>query len=122
MSGEGGVGGRLGEHIGRVRGEHAGIGARRDIDVVEAHRVVGHDLELWPGRREELGVDLLREHGHDRVAALDHREQLVAWDAKIVLVHGDVAPLLQASHRCIHDRTGHEHVGSVGHELPLLCG
>ena len=50
------------------------------------------------------------------------RQQLVARDAELVLVHRDVASFLQAGERAIHDRTGHQHVGSIGHGIPPCRG
>ena len=41
-------------------------GAGRDVDVVEADRVVGDDLELRPGRVEELVVDPVGEQASGR--------------------------------------------------------
>jgi hypothetical protein len=112
---EGRVGGRLGEHVGRVRREHAGLGARGDVDVVEPDGVVRHDAQLRARGREELGVDLLGQHRHDRVAPGDHLQQLVAWDAELVLVHRHVAALLEPGQGGIHDGAGHQHVRSIGH-------
>ena len=39
----------------------------------------------------------------------DHLQQLVARDAELVLVHGDVTAFLQSCQRLVHDRAGHQH-------------
>ena len=51
------VGGRLGEHAGRVRRDDTALAARRDVDVVVADGDVRDDLELGAGGVEELAVD-----------------------------------------------------------------
>ena len=55
-----------------------------DVDVVEADRVVADDLELRPGRVEELVVDPVGQQRQDPVAARDASQQLVARRRQLV--------------------------------------
>ena len=67
---EGHVGGGVGQHAGRVAdGDAAGRG-RRDVDVVEADRVVADHLEARRGV-EQGGVDAVGEQRHQAVAVGD---------------------------------------------------
>ncbi len=53
--------------------------ARRDIDVVEADRVIADDAELRSSRIEELIVDLVGQQGQCPIDPGDAPEQLVTW-------------------------------------------
>ncbi len=119
---ERGVGRGLGQDVGCVRGQHAGGGARRDIDVVEPHGVVRDDLQLGSGALQELAVDLLGQHRDDRVAPGDDLQQLVARDAELVLVDRDVAPLPQFARGAFHDGPGDQDVRAFAHRFEAPRG
>ena len=55
------VGGRVGEHVGRVADLDVAGRRRLEVDVVEADRVVGHRAQLRGGV-QQLRVDLVDEH------------------------------------------------------------
>ncbi len=61
----GDVGRRIGEHIGRVADGDPPPPGFRQVDVVDAYRIVAHHLQLRPGGIEHLGIDRVREQRHD---------------------------------------------------------
>ena len=79
------VRGRLGQDAGRVADRDAAPRARRDVDVVEADRVVRNDLQPGPGRVQELVVDPVREERQHAVAAGDPAQQFGARRRQLVL-------------------------------------
>src|SRR5439155_18169429 len=82
--GEREIRGRLGQDARCVANRDPTPGARRDVDVVEADRVVADHAELRTGRVEQLVVDTVGEEREDAVAARNGVEQLGAWRRKLV--------------------------------------
>ena len=85
------VGGRLGQDARRVADSDPARGARRDVDVVEADRVVADHLQPRTSGVEERVVDLVGEQRQHPVATGDTPEQLVARRRQVVLPDVGVA-------------------------------
>ena len=89
--GESGVGHRLGEDVRGVTDHDPAPTARSDIDVVDAHRHLGDDLE--PGRGfEELLVDLVGEHAEQALHRLDLFEEEMAGNRPSPFPHSRRVP------------------------------
>ena len=73
---DGELGRRTGEDVGRVRDDHAALGRRLEVDVVDTDRIVGDDLELRPDAVEERSVDGGRQERQDTVGALRRIDEL----------------------------------------------
>src|SRR6476659_4695872 len=71
------VGGRLGEHAGRVRRDDTALAAGPDVYVVVADGDVRDDLELGAGGVEELAVDAFREQAQDGLGAGHAAQELL---------------------------------------------
>ena len=96
QQGEGQVGGGVREDVRGVGADHPPPGHLRDHEVVEAHRQVGHHLELGAGRVQQLGVDALGEEGQNPVRPAHGAEQLIAGDHLVPLPLLHVPPALLA--------------------------
>ena len=88
------VGGRLGQHAGRVREPHAALRAGRDVDVVVADGDVRDHLQLRAGGVEEGPVDAVVQQRQDRVGAGRGLVQLRRRERPVVRRHPDVVGLL----------------------------
>ena len=62
------VGGGIGQHVGRVADRDPARGGRRDVDVVDADRVVGDHAQVGRGG-EQLGVDAVGEQRQQTLGA-----------------------------------------------------
>ena len=72
QQGEGEVGGRLGQDTRRVGYQDPAAGRRRDIDVVEANRIVGDHPQMRGCRHDLVGDrDVNHPHNADRVSLAD---------------------------------------------------
>ena len=72
------LGRRVREHARRVRDDDPALANRREVDVVEAHRVVRDDAELRAGGVEERRVDGYRggrDHARRTVRAVHELER-----------------------------------------------
>ena len=87
----------LGQHIGGIRALHARGRHRRHIEIVVAHRHIGHDLELRAGGKQ-LGIDALRTRGKHAILALQLLCQLCRRPDHIVLIGLHFKMLLQPLH------------------------
>ena len=83
------LGGRFGEHVGRVRRGRAVAPDGGDVDVVVADRDVGDDLQLR-ARGHHLVVDAIGEDADDGVLAGHAAQQFVARNRPFAAIHVDV--------------------------------
>ena len=83
--------GRFGEHVGRVRDDHAAGLHRRHVDVVVADRDVGDDLKVRRASRSRIAsIRSVRRQISARLAG-EALLQLVARDRRRAVVEVDVA-------------------------------
>jgi hypothetical protein len=70
------VGGRVGQHAGRIRDDHPAVARGRRVDVVIAYGGVRDDLQLG-ARVDDRLVDGIGDHADKRLFAGDSRNELV---------------------------------------------
>ena len=68
--------GRIGQHVRRVRHDHAARGRCLEIHVVDADRIVRDDAQLIAGALEERCVDRRARRGHEPSRAIGLLDQL----------------------------------------------
>jgi len=106
--GKRGVRSSLGQDLRGVGGKDSMPCAGVHIDVVEAHGVVRHDLELGPGGIQELVVDPVGEE-RDRSCLAGHlRQELVAGHGAFAVVKRHVAPGLDSVQCLLRQAAGDE--------------
>ena len=81
------IGGGLGQDARRVADRDPAPGAGRDIDVVEADRVVADHLQRRAGGIQQLVIDPVGQQGQDPVAPGHATEQLGARRRQLALPH-----------------------------------
>ena len=88
--------------------QHAPLGRRRDVDVVDADPVAADDLQLRAGGVEQGGVDLAVGPGDDRVGPVDLAVERLDLEAR---GHPDLAGLVEQAHAVVVHRGHHEDHG-----------
>lgn len=85
------VGGRIGEHIGRIRTHHTVSRRGGKVDVVVPDGHIRHDLQLRR-RREQLIIDFVLQQADQALLAFDPLAQLLGgqWPVLIVLLYVEV--------------------------------
>ena len=109
------VGGRVGEHPGRVGHDDAALPASGDVDVVVADGDVRDDPQLRARGVEELGVDTVDEHRDEGVGARDRGEQLVPRHRRVDGAVGDVVPRRGEAGRGVAGDGGGDEDAGHGH-------
>jgi hypothetical protein len=83
--------GRLRQNARRIADRTPRRAHCRDIDVVEADRVIADDAELRSSRIEELIVDLVGQQGQRPIDPGDAPKQLVPWRRQVAVPKVDLA-------------------------------
>ena len=83
------------QHARGVGQNHAALGGGRQIEVVEADRVVGNNLQLRPGGVQQFAVDRVGHQRQQGVAAFGLGLQLRFGQRAILVVNLDIEMLLQ---------------------------
>mgnify|MGYP000297763730 CR=1 FL=1 len=83
------LGGGVGEHAGGVGDHHAAFGGAGDVDVVEAHGVVGEALGAFRGVKHDgvlplcgmyLGKPIRHNYNHNHAVAIRQLFGLMGWE------------------------------------------
>ncbi len=110
------LGGRLLEDARRGRDEDAALGRRLDVHVVDSGRVVRDHPKLRPGSVEKLGVDVVRQHGHEALASGDGAEELVAGRRRLGVVDPNIEARFERSADGLRNTAGDEDPRAHGRE------
>ena len=98
------------EHARRIGQNHAALGCGSQIEVVEADRVVGNNLQLRPGRVQQLAIDRVGHQRQQGVAALGLGFELRLGQGTIFVVHLDIEVLLQLIDVRLRYQPGYKYV------------
>ena len=126
----GGVGGRVGQHVGGVAHRYAPARRLRDVDIVEADGDLADDLELRPRGVHQLRVHPVRKQAEQAIDALDPLQEHVARRGHLVFPEVDVGNftdhlqgLGEYLPRHEHARSGHWYSsGTWGYGEPHSIG
>ena len=88
------VGGVLGHHAGGVRHQNAALPGGGDVDMVDARAVIGDQLQLFAGLRDQPGVDVVGDGRHQHIGARHGGGQLVAAHLGVGVAQLDVEQFL----------------------------
>ncbi len=114
------------EHARRIGQNHATLGCGRQVEVVEADRVVGNNLQLRPGRVQQFAVDRVGHQRQQGVAAFGLGLQLRLGQGTILVVHLDIEMLLQLVDVRLRYQSGYKYIRFLHLTVPMLrfrlCG
>ena len=79
------VGNRLGQHVGRVGDDDTARRRVSDVDVVEADRNIGDDLQLRRGV-DHRAIDCVGQQRHERILVSDPRAELVRCNGRVAAI------------------------------------
>src|SRR5690606_24276094 len=111
---EGEVGGRLGQHAGRVGHGDAARGGGRDVDVVIADGDVGEHLDRVIELGDDVGAELVGELADDALLAPAALEQCLGRQALAAVVVVELDPLAQVVDSLRVDKLSNEDGGHRG--------
>ena len=106
------IGGGFGQHIGRVRALHASGVHRIHIEIVEAHRHVGHHPQVWAGRQQR-GVDALAAGRQHAILVGQPARQLGRRQDLVLLVGFDIQCSTQALQHLGKHGPGDKNAGAL---------
>ena len=89
------VGGRFGQHVGRIGHQHAACRASRHVDVVVADADIAHRLDRWASI-EQCRVDSVAAVAHHALLAVQALLQFVSAPYRVVRVVIDLEVIAQA--------------------------
>jgi len=95
-SGSRGVGGRIGQHLGRVGHHQAALAGRLDVDMIVADRVGGQDLDRRGQPLDQRSVDSVAGADQQPVGARRELDQAVRRIGQVVYVEAGAVALSSA--------------------------